>query len=137
MHISLKNQDNDFLLNLFEKNYFNSSITPLQQYKRILECDYWFTLYDDKHNIIASCSVSQENDFIFEINDVLVEEEYRGNGFVLMLLMNVLYYFDKNFDKKVMIKITSELDNIPAIKAYNKIFGKPYRQDTRYAYFSI
>jgi len=105
-----------------------------REYKIISSLDFWFVLHKDKE-IIAECSVIVENDNIYEINDVLVKEKYRGNNYALLLLLNVLLYFEEQ-NKKLMIKICSTLDNISALKTYEKIFNKPYRCDSRYAYFS-
>jgi hypothetical protein len=136
LEINYKNQHNDKLYNLFKQNYADDKeFPPDYQYRCILSCDYWFTMYDDKNNIIASCSVSKENHNIFEINDVLVEEKFRGNNYSILLIMNVLYYFEQNFDKKLIIKIISEI-NSDAYYCYKKIFGDEYRSDNRYAYFS-
>jgi predicted GNAT family N-acyltransferase len=119
------------------KDMFNKQIFDLykkQDYKIISDCDFWFVLHNDDE-IIAECSVSIENDNIYEINDVIVSEKYRGNNYALMLLMNVLLYFDEQ-NKKLMIKICCEKSYIPAYKTYEKIFGQPYRSDSRYSYFS-
>ena len=136
MHINTKNKSDNYLLDLFKKNYKdNKEYPPEYQYKCILESDYWFTLYDTKtDNIIASCSICIENDNIYEINDVLVEEKYRGNNYSILLIMNVLHYLELN-KNNLLIKIHSEI-NSDAYYCYKKIFGKEYRKDERYAYFS-
>jgi GNAT superfamily N-acetyltransferase len=133
--VNFKNTFNQEVFDLFKKNY--KDFSPEYQYKRILECDYWFVMYDDKTNdIIAECSVSVENDDVIEINDVFVTEKYRGLRYSELLLMNVLYYFGDT-KKKLLIKVSCELDNIPAYRCYNKIFEDPYRKDNRYAYFCL
>jgi len=100
------------------------------------------------NEIIGSCISVQENENIYEINDVFVKEEYRGKGYGYKLLMNVIEYYKKNggvikvngeinreIMKKILIKICTEITNIPAVNLYKKIFGEPYRYDLRYAYF--
>ena len=136
LEINYKNQKNQKMFELFKKNYSNNTeFSPEYQYKCILSCDYWFTMYDDKNNIIAQCSVAEENQNIYEINDVLVEKKFRGNNYSVLLIMNVLYYFEQTFDKKLIIKITTET-NSDAYYCYKKIFGNEYRSDNRYSYFS-
>ena len=139
MHIAinLKDQFNQKLFELFERNYStNKEYSYEYQYNCIKSLDYWFTMYDNDDNIIASCSVIQENNNIYEINDVLVEPQFRGNNYSILLIMNVLYYFEQNFTDKININIIAELYNLSAFYSYKKIFGEPYRCDNRYAYFS-
>ena len=139
MHIAinLKDQFNQKLFELFKKNYLtDKEYSPEYQYKCVKSLDYWFTIYDNDDNIIASCSVIQENNNIYEINDVMVEEQFRGNNYSLLLIMNVLHYFEQNFSEKIYIKIMAELDNPAAFYSYKKIFGEPYRYYNKYAYFS-
>jgi hypothetical protein len=132
-----KNTFNQEVFNLIKKNYANNKdFTPEYQYKMIMFCDYWFILYDEKSmDIIAECSVSVENTNVIEINDVLVVEKYRGMRYSEVLLMNVLYHFGEN--KKMMVKISCELNNIPAYRCYEKLFENPYNKDNRYAYFCL
>lgn len=104
------------------------------EFKIISRLDFWFVLHINDE-IIAECSVIIENDNIFEINDVLVDEKHRGNNYATLLLLNILLYFEEQ-NKKIMIKICCEKNNIPAFKTYEKIFGSAYRFDSRYAYFS-
>ncbi len=131
------NYDYDFLQNLIDNTYKNDQ-NATQRMKRVKENDFWFTLYNPSNEIIASCSVSRENETIFEINDVYVEEQHRGNNYSGILLKNIIDFFQKNFqnsfNKKNTIKICCELNNLPAYHSYNKIFTL-YRQDDRMAYF--
>jgi len=87
---------------------------------------------DSIHIINDATQVDYKN--IFEINDVFVEEKFRGNNYSVLLIMNILYYFEQNFEKKIIIKITSET-NSDAYFCYKKIFGDEYRKDNRYSYF--
>ena len=93
----------------------------------------------NNNEIIGSCISVQENDNIYEINDVFVKEQYRGKGYGYKLLMSVIDYYKKNGDtmKKFLIKISTEIINIPAVNLYKKIFGDAYRSDSRYYYFCI
>lgn len=128
--------DFDFLENLMNNTYKNSNAT--QRMKRVKENDFWFTLYNSSNEIVAYCSTVRENDTIFEINDVYVEEQHRGNNYSGILLKNIIDFFQKNFqnsfNKKNTIKICCELNNLPAYHSYKKIFTL-YRQDDRMAYF--
>ena len=111
--INYKNTHNKKMFELFTQNYSNNiEFPPEYQYKCILNCDYWFIIYDDKNNIIASCSVNEENDNIFEINDVFVEEKFRGNNYSVLLIMNILYYFEQNFEKKIIIKMVHLINKV-------------------------
>lgn len=98
------------------------------------------------NEIVASCISVQENDNIYEINDVFVKEQYRGKGYGYKLIMLVLDYYRVNGEtkrvngdtkKKMIIKICTEIINIPAVNLYKKIFGDAYRSDSRYYYYSI
>jgi GNAT superfamily N-acetyltransferase len=98
------------------------------------------------NEIIGSCISVQENENIYEINDVFVKEEYRGKGYGYKLLINVIEYYKKNggvikvngeININIMLKICTEITNIPAVNLYKKIFGDAYRSDSRYYYFSI
>jgi len=128
----------DFLQTLFNNTYGKHIITPIQRMKRAKENDFWFTLHNSSDEIIASCSATRENDTIFEINDVYVEEQYRGNNYSGILLNHIIDYFHDNFkndfNKKNTIKICCEHSNSAAYNSYKKIFTK-YREDERMVYF--
>lgn len=133
--INYKQKKNLQLYNLFKSNYNdNKEFPPDYQYSMILQFDYWFSICNDANNIIASCSVVKETDNIYEINDVLVEEKFRGNNYSVLLIMNILHYFEEHF-QNVKIKIVAYL-NTPAYYCYLKIFDKPYKCDDKFAYFS-
>jgi GNAT superfamily N-acetyltransferase len=98
------------------------------------------------HKIVASCISVQDNENIYEINDVFVNEEYRRKGYGYKLIMDLIDYYRVNGEtmrvngktnKKITIKICCEITNIPASKLYRKIFGELYRYDSRYYYFCI
>ena len=101
-----------------------------------MEEEFNFSVND---NIVATCIVVQENENIYEINDVFVKEDARGNGYAKKLLEKVInkYRVNVGTNKKNMIKISTEITNIPAFKTYHKLFGDPYRYDSRYYYFCI
>jgi RimJ/RimL family protein N-acetyltransferase len=145
--INFKGISNDKISELYESNYKNNpEFTPHRynkynnKYNIILEFDYWFILYNDIDNtIIGECSVIQENYNVFEINDVYVSQKYRGNNYSILLIMNVLHYFDTEYFyiNKLTVKLCTNIDNIAAITCYKKIFGEPYRIDSKYTYFAI
>lgn len=133
--INKKNEINQQLQKIFKQNYINNiEYNHEYQYSVVIGLDYWFTMCDDNDNIIACCSVIRETPNIYEINDVFVEEKYRGNNYSCLLIMNVLHYFEENFEN-ITIKIVSYL-NTAAYNSYIKIFDKPYRCDAKFAYFS-
>jgi len=131
-----KNIFNQDVFDLLHLNFADDlQCPPLYQYINMMECDYWFILYDEKSKeIIAECSASFENDNVVEINDVLVVEKYRGKRYSEFLLMNVLYHFANT---RLLVKICSYLQNEPAYKSYKKVFGEPWRVDDTYAYFCL
>jgi hypothetical protein len=134
--VNYKDTFNQEIYDLFQTNYKNNKEFPADyQYKCIKNLDYWFILYDEKtDDIIAECSVIVENDNIFEINDVLVKEKYRGTNYSVLLLMNILYFFGVNVN--LTIKIMCDINNSNAYYSYKKIFDE-YKSDDKYAYFSI
>jgi GNAT superfamily N-acetyltransferase len=101
-----------------------------------MEEEFNFSIND---NIVATCIVVQENTYIYEINNVFVKEDARGNGYAKKLLEKVFDKYRTNIstNNQIMMKICTEISNIPALKTYHKLFGKPYRYDSRYAYFCI
>ena len=125
-HYFLTNYHNvydDKLFELYKKNYKNDKdFTPEYRYNTILNySDIWFHLINENDEIIACCSVLV-NKNCYQIDDVFVEEQFRGNNYAILLLMNVLFVF--NDSKQKIILFTSE-DNIPAIKTYERLFGSP------------
>lgn len=125
LHLSFNTKDsqNDKFRSLYREHDFN----------QISKLDYWFVLHNDDE-IIAECSVIIENDNIYEINDVLVVEKFRGNKYAELLIINILLYFEEQ-NRNLIIKIMCEKDNIAAYNTYNRIFGDSYRTDSRYHYF--
>ena len=97
----------------------------------------------NNNEIIGTCISVQENDNIYEINDVFIKEQYRGKGYGYKLIMSVIDYYrvnggvNREINKKIIIKISTEIINIPAVNLYKKIFGEPYRSDSRYNYYCI
>lgn len=87
------------------------------------------------NEIIAYCISVQENTNIYEINDVFVKEQYRGKGYGQELIKKVIKYYQEN--NNCMLKISTEITNIPAVNLYKKFFGNPYRSDSRYHYYCI
>jgi len=139
--INFKGVMNEKIIEIYKINFSHDiDFPPLYRYNIILEFDYWFILYNDIDNtIIGECSVIQENYNVFEINDVYVSQKYRGNNYSILLIMNVLHYFDTEYFyiNKLTVKLCTNIDNIAAITCYKKIFGEPYRIDSKYTYFAI
>lgn len=70
----------------------------------------------------------------FSINDVFVEERFRGNNYMVLLLVNLLYHFD-SLNIHYNYSIIAHIHNISAVKTYTKIFGEPICSK-EYAHFS-
>ena len=104
--------------------------------KTLSQKDFWFILYN--YDIpVAECSLIYENDNIYEFNDVLVYEKYRGNNYSNIMISKIIDYMKQTKTMKSTMKIISYLDNIASYNSYKKIFGEPYKTDVRYAYFFI
>ena len=132
-----KKSYNKKLYNLFLHNYSNNKeFPPLYQYKCTLDLDYWITMYDIHSNlIIASCSLDYSSNTEYEIGDVLVEEQFRGNNYSVLLIMNVIAFIEQQHEKST-IKIKCLRHNSDAFYCYKKIFDIDY-SDNSYVYFSI
>jgi hypothetical protein len=119
---NIKNVHDDRLFNLYKKNYNHDiEFTPEYRYNMVLKfSDMWYHLINDNDDIIGCCSVSLKNGY-YKIDDVYIEENFRGNNYSLLLLMNVLYLHDDINNKFIL---QTSISNIPAIKTYEKIFGK-------------
>ena len=105
--------------------------------------DYWFHLVlenesENKITVLAKCSVAIEYKYNqARIDDVFVPLIYRGNGYAYLLLkevVKILNRYDMNEDvifpigvkprfKLESIYLFAIIDNIPANKTYEKIFG--------------
>ncbi len=119
--INKKNVYDQRLHSLYLKNYGdNKEFPPDYQYSIILNNeDYWFHLINNKDNILACCSMTKNTQNVYIIDNVFVDEKYRGNHYSCLLLMNVIYSFPGNFS------ITVDKNNIAAYKTYSKVFGEP------------
>ncbi len=123
---------NGELFNLYLKNYNNNIIYSLYKYLCVMESFAWFTLVNEHDDIIGECSISNRHNLsnkdllikTFEFHDVFVEEEFRGNNYAELMILNVLYYLDQNYCYYNYI-IKTDGDNLPAIKTYTKICGSP------------
>ena len=104
--------------------------------KNLSQKDFWFILYNDDIPV-AECSLIYENDNVYEFNDVLVYQEYRGNNYANILISKIIDYMKQENKTKITLKIISYLDNKASYNSYKKIFGEPYKTDIRYAYFFI
>lgn len=104
--------------------------------KNLSQKDFWFILYNDENIPVAECSLIYENENIYEFNDVLVYEKYRGNNYSNIMISKIIDYM-KQFNLKLNLKIMSYLNNSASYNSYKKVFGEPYKTDVRYAYFFI
>lgn len=89
--------------------------------------------------LVAAFSGLFQTDYYY-ITDLSVDKLYRGNDYCGLLLLNVMYYFDqkRELNRKMVFRIAAYQDNLPAIRAYHKIFGEPcYRHSSlKLVYFS-
>lgn len=123
--INYKNEYNNKIFELYEKNFnYDYIFTPKYRYNTILTCDMWFILVNNNNDIIAECSSEITKNNTFSIDDVFVQEKFRGNNYAELLLINILYHFDI-LNIQYNYSIVAHIDNIPAVKTYTKIFGEP------------
>jgi hypothetical protein len=123
--INYKNKYDNIIFELYKKNSnYDSIFTPEYTYNIILSSDMWFILVNENDDIIAECSSEITTNNNFSICDVFVEEKFRGNNYAELLLINILYHFDI-LNIHYNYSIVAHIDNIPAVKTYTKIFGKP------------
>lgn len=130
-----KNVYDETLLTIYHKNYSSDlEYTPDYRYDVVLNwCDFWFHLVNQDDEIIGCCSVTiDDKDEYYVINDVLIEEKFRGNNYAILLLLNAINHFN---DSTLTFKICAHIDNLPAVKTYNKVFGDPVNSDETYFYF--
>ncbi len=125
-------ENNKELFNVYLKNFSSDIIfNPLFRYCSIMDSFLWFTLINEKNEIIGECSVSNRHNvgkklFVktFEFHDVFIQEKFRGNNYAELMILNVLAYLDEHFGYYNYIIKTSGT-NLPAIKTYYKICGQP------------
>ena len=84
--------------------------------------EYWFTLFDK--GVIAECS-AKKIDIGVQIDDVLVEKEFRGQGICQTLVKSVLNFFQM---KGIRVLIKGEV-NTPQETCYRKVFGEGIVED--------
>ena len=134
--IQQKNVLNKRLYDLYSKNYKDDlDYTPEHRYNVILtHADYWIILINNEtEKIIGTCSITIVN-HIYIIDDVFIEEEFRGNNYAEVLLKDVLKVFpNKAF--KIKAHNTGQAEDIAAFKTYFRVFGQPYKQIGEYVYF--
>jgi len=125
-----------YLERLYKINYAHDlKYTPNYRYKVVLSTNAdWFHLVNSNEDIIALCTVNKNKNGTYGIYDVWVEEKFRGHNYSVLLLMNVLYYFG---DINAKFKISTSIDNIPAIKSYKKVFGNPVQIDNKNVHFVL
>jgi hypothetical protein len=72
--------------------------------------------------IIGCCSAKiKDNTYIFD--DVYIEEQFRGNNYAILLLLNAMESIMVN-NMNTRFQISAHDDNIPAVKTYSRIFGE-------------
>ena len=132
-----------YLETLYKLNYAHDlKYTPKYRYKVVLNTNAdWFHLVNSNEDIIALCTVNKNKDKSYEICDVWVEEKFRGHNYSVLLIMNVLYYFGNTKyyfgNTKSKFKISTTIENIPAIKSYKKVFGNPVQIDNKNVHFVL
>ena len=127
MIVTTMNNDNDRLKELYIKNYsYDKKFTPEYRYGTVMNSqDMWFHLVNSNDMIIGCCSVKiEDNTYIFD--DVYIEEEFRGNNYAKLLLLNAMKNVRAN-NINASFQISAHDDNIGAVKTYSKIFGEPIR----------
>ena len=138
MIVTTMNNDNDRLKELYIKNYsYDKQFTPEYMYRTVMSSqDMWFHLINSNDMIIGCCSVKKEdNTYIFD--DVYIEEEFRGNNYANLLLLNAMKSVRAN-NINASFQISAHDDNIPAVKTYSKIFGEPNRvENNEFVYSGI
>lgn len=100
--------------------------------------DYWCCLYNNDDEIIAECSVSRVNKYrsYYYIADVYVTEKFRGNGYAVALILNVIYSYDQ-LGISGPFELCAYSTNLSAQRCYNKIFGNPSYKKYNLVYYSI
>jgi ribosomal protein S18 acetylase RimI-like enzyme len=67
--------------------------------------------------------------FIIYIEEIEIEEEYRGNGYGYESMLIIIDYMNKHFPKNKGIFLSVLDNNIPAIKIYKKLGFNIFRKD--------
>jgi GNAT superfamily N-acetyltransferase len=126
----------EYLETLYKLNYNDDKqYPPDHRYSFVLNwTDLWFHLVRGT-DIIACCSV-KITDNIYQIDDVFVEEQFKGNNYAFLLLINVIIYI-KEINENNIIEICGHISNSPAIITYRKLFGKPYKITEDKEYFHL
>ena len=78
-------------------------LTVNTENKNLSQKDFWFIFYNDENIPVAECSLIYENDNIYEFNDVLVYEKYRGNNYSNIMISKIIDYM-KQFNLKLNLK---------------------------------
>lgn len=130
------------LLEILRKNanlYIGCRVEDV--YNEVKCSEFWFILHDEQDRILAECSVERQyrrcSNVLdhYLIHDVFVYPPYRGNNYSVVLLINVMYYFDRlNYIKP--FKLYTSKTNVAAIAVYKKVFGDPSYSDQQFVYFS-
>ena len=128
MIVTTKNGHSERLKKLYIKNYsYDKEFTPKYRYDAIMNSnDIWFHLVNNNDMIIGCCSAKIERNSRYIIDDVFVEEKFRGNNYSKLLLLYAMKSVRAN-NINASFQITAHDYNTPAVRTYSKIFGKPIR----------
>jgi ribosomal protein S18 acetylase RimI-like enzyme len=129
------NNHNDRLKELYIKNYsHDKEFTPEYRYGIVMSWqDMWFHLVNANDMIIGCCSAKiKDNTYVFD--DVYIEEQFRGNNYAILLLLNAMESVMSN-NINARFQISAHDDNIPAVKTYSRIFGEPIRVENNKIHF--
>ncbi len=79
--------------------------------------NYYFKLIRDGH--IIACGLGVKENIYFGLFDIIVEENYRGKGYGIKLLNEILTFAKINLAQKAYLQVVA--NNYPAIKLYEKV----------------
>lgn len=94
------------------KNHSESEITKLIEENKIVVCE--------KDNEIIGVSLNNINKKTIEIVEIVIQKEFRRQGFGKELLEGILFLYSTKFPK-IIFELKVEKENIAAIKLYEKV----------------
>lgn len=122
----------DIISNNFSTYYL---VSPYAAFRIIRKQDFWFCIHNDKKKIIAECSVNRVGKRRYMITNLNVHCEYSQQDYINLLIMNVLLFFEQNFNRGVFIYIECKVDNYIVWKIFEVIFGTPHFTDDKYLFY--
>jgi GNAT superfamily N-acetyltransferase len=127
---------NNEIYKVFVKKYKNNKLFgPKFMYLEMLlstvESVY---LVNDDDEILAECSLNDWGNNVRRIDDVFVEEKYRGNKYATILFNKMIQYHNDN-NQYYKYVISAHNYNTPALKTYTSVFGKPDKITKTQTYF--